>query len=48
MVLKDGSVKWFDFEHSLVDDRVRERLLENEWAFAVKSLGPGGYMNKTK
>ncbi len=48
MVLKDGSVKWFDFEHSLVDDGIREGLIEGEWAFAMRSLGPDGYMNRTR
>ncbi|PBK98861.1 hypothetical protein ARMGADRAFT_1025218 [Armillaria gallica] len=48
MVLKDSSVKWFDFEHSLVDGGIREGLIEGEWAFAMRSLGPDGYMNRTR
>ncbi|KAK0458885.1 uncharacterized protein EV420DRAFT_1747831 [Desarmillaria tabescens] len=42
MVLKDGPVKWFDFEHSLVDHRAREGLSEGQLASAVQSLEPGG------
>ncbi len=44
----DYSVRWFDFENSLVDGRIREGQVEGEWAFAMHSLGPDGHTKKTR